>query len=218
MYKKGNSSMKKICIFMITLAILIVGINAFGEVITTRKTNRPQAPQTTQPANNRLKTTIPRRSQNRLSDSIINCRPYSENLDTNLGGVNFNFKVRIEGWVNNKCVMNFVANSTGINSMFSSLYGVDPSQATVMTFEPKVRCEFTKAQLQNVGDSILQEEERNNGARNNMLKSPADIDMSSFYNMSESDQKLLDLVLNDRACRILNTTDSNGMFDAFFGY
>ena len=49
-------------------------------------------------------------------------------------------------------------------------------------------------------------------------KSPADIDMSSFYNMSESDQKLLDLVLNDRACRILNTTDSNGMFDAFFGY
>ncbi len=210
--------MKKIFTFLDTLTILIAGINAFGEVITTRKMNKQPAPQTTQPANNRLKTTVPKRSQDKLTDSIINCKPYSENLDTNLGGVNFNFKVRIEGWVNNKCVMNFVANSTGLNNMFKSLYGVDPSQATVMTFEPKVRCEFTRAQLQNVGDSILQEEERNNGARNNMLKSPADIDMSSFYNMSDSDQKLLDLVLNDRACKILNTTDSNGMFDAFFKY
>lgn len=210
--------MKKICTFLMTLAILIVGINAFGEVITTRKMNKPAATQPTQPTNKTLRTSVPRKGQNRLSDSILNCKPYSENLDTNLGGVNFNFKVRIEGWINNKCVMNFVANSTGINKMFSSLYGVDPSQATIVSFEPKVRCEFTKAQLQNVGDSILQEEERNNGARNNMLKSPADIDISSFYNMSDSDQKLIDLILNDRACKILNTADSNGMFDAFFGY
>ena len=214
--------MKKFYVTLIMLATLIFGLKVFGEVVTTRKINKPTAPQTqpqTQPkAPKTLKTNIPKSSGSKLADNIKNCRPYSENLDTNLGGVDFNFKLRIEGWVNNKCIMNFVANSTGINSMFKSLYGVDPSQATVVAFEPKVRCEFTKEHLESVGDSILQEEERSHGAHNNMLKSPADIDMSSFYNMSDTDQKLIDILLNDRACKIQNSANSNGMFDAFFGY
>ena len=206
--------MKKIFTLLVTLTLLAVGINAFGEVITTRRLNKQ--PTVTQPAPKT--TTTQWKGQSKLSDSIINCKPYSENLDTNLGGVNFNFKVRIEGWVNNKCVMNFTANSTGINDMFKTLYGVEPSQATIVSFEPKVRCEFTREHLRTVGDSILQEEERNRGARNNMLKNPADINLSALANPTESDQKLLDLVLNDRACTILNTSDSNGVFDAFFGY
>ena len=214
--------MKKVSTILTALAFLVIGLKVFGEVVTTkRKINNPEAPQMqpvtrTQQPTKTLKTTVPQSGGSKLANNIRNCRPYSETLDTNLGGVDFNFKLRIEGWVNNKCVMNFAANSTGINSMFQAMYGVDPSQATVMTFEPKVRCEFTKEHLQSVGESILQEEERSRDGK--MLKSPADIQMPSFGNMSSTDQKLIDIVLNDRACKILNTADSNGMFDAFFGY
>ena len=209
--------MKKFYTALITFAILIFGIKVFGEVVTTRRINTPTAPQT-QPRTQTQKPSVQHRPKSRLEESIKNCKPYSENLDSNVGGVNFNFKVKIAGWVNNRCVMTFVANSTGINSMFKSLYGVDPSQATIVSFEPKVKCEFTKAQLESVGDSILQEEERNRGARNNMLKNPADIDISSLYNMSENDQKLLDILMDYNTCKIENNSNSSGMFDAFFGY
>ena len=155
---------------------------------------------------------------NKLVENIKTCKPYTENLNTNVGGMDFNFSVKINGWIDNKCRMDFAAKSTGINSLFKSIYGVDSSEAMITTFEPKVRCDFTKSQLESVGDSILQEEERNNGAKNNMLKNPADIDISSFIAPSENDSKLLNLVLNDRACKILNVDDSNGVFDSFFGY
>ncbi len=212
---------KRIITTIILSAVFITGIKVFGEVVTTRKINKPtaqQQPVTQTQIKKNTNSPVVKPSGNRLADSIKMCKPYSETLDSNVGGVNFNFKVKIVGWVNNKCRLDFVAQSTGINQMFSSMYGVDPSDATIMTFEPKVRCDFTKAQLQSVGDSILQEDERNSGARNNMLKNPSDIDLSALSNPSESDAKLLDLVLKDRACTVLNTADSNGMFDAFFGY
>ncbi len=212
---------KRIITTIILSAVFITGIKVFGEVVTTRKINKPtaqQQPVTQTQIKKNTNSPVVKPSGNRLADSIKMCKPYSETLDSNVGGVNFNFKVKIVGWVNNKCRLDFVAQSTGINQMFSSMYGVDPSDATIMTFEPKVRCDFTKAQLQSVGDSILQEDERNRGARNNMLKNPSDIDLSALSNPSESDAKLLDLVLKDRACTVLNTADSNGMFDAFFGY
>lgn len=218
---KGNMSMKKEFIaVIILLTVFVAGVKVFGEVVTTRKIRKPTNQQPSVQTQIKKKTTsqIVKPSGNRLADSIKMCRPYSETLDSNVGGVNFNFKVKIAGWVNNKCRLDFIAQSTGINQMFTSLYGVDPSDATVMTFEPNVRCDFTKAQLQSVGDSILQEDERNKGARNNMLKNPSDIDLSALSNPSESDAKLLDIILKDRACTILNSADSNGMFDAFFGY
>ncbi len=122
--------------------------------------------------------------------------------------MDFAFNITIAGWVNNKCRVDFIAQSTGINSLFESLYGVSPSQAQISTFEPKIKCEFTKQQLERVGDSILQEEERNRGARNNMLKNPADIDISGFAN----------IILNDRACTILNAGNSQGIFESLFNF
>ena len=97
--------------------------------------------------------------------------------------------------------------------MFKSLYGVDSSQAQIYTFEPKIRCEFTRQQLEYVGDSILQEEERNAGAKNNMLKNPNNISVSSS-NMSASDERLLDVVINQGACKILNGGDMGKMLDS----
>ena len=146
------------------------------------------------------------------------CKPYSETLDTRVSGIDFNFKVKIEGWVNNKCRLNFVAQSTGISDMFKSLYGFDSSQATIMTFEPKIRCDFTKQQLQYVGDSILQEEERNSGSGGKMLKNPSEIQLPTFGSMSESDSKLMNVILNDKACTILNAQDSGDMFESLFSF
>ena len=98
--------------------------------------------------------------------------------------------------------------------MFNNLYGVDPSMAQIMTFEPKVKCEFTKQQLEYVGDSILQEQERNYGKTNNMLKNPSDIEIPNINNLTESDAKLLDIIMNEKACTILNAPDTTKMIES----
>ncbi len=212
--------------YLVLLIGLFAGGSVMADVVTTQRRIQRPADQSKQqtPGQVRQKPVITNYQQrqkssgNKLADNMRMCKPYSETLDSDVMGVNFNFRVSIDGWVNNRCRVNFVAQSTGINKTFKQLYGVDASQAQIYTFEPRIRCEFTKQQLLSVGDSILQENERNAGASNNMLKNPMDIELPSINNMSTSDVGLMNVILNDRACTILNAPDSNRMFESLFGY
>lgn len=210
---------------IILLSVLLAGGSVMADVVTTQRKIRQQPEQTRQVPQQVHKKTIttnhqqsPKPSGNKLADNMRMCKPYSEMMDSDLMGVNFNFKISIEGWVNNKCRVNFVAQSTGISETFQQIYGVDASQAQIFSFEPKIRCEFTKQQLLSVGDSILQENERNAGATNNMLKDPKNIALPSMDNLSASDVGLMNVILNDRACTILNAPNTNQMFESLFGY
>lgn len=213
--------MKKIYIFIL-FAGLFIGSQVMADVVTTtRKINKPQS-QTQQKQQNvqtqTRKTTPPvtkRTTGNKLVDNIMSCKPYSETMVSDIDGVNFDFKVTIAGWVNNKCRLDFISDVSGIASSFKQLYGVDASQAQISAFAPKVRCEFTKQQLAYVGDSILQEEARKKGGNGRMLKNPDEI---SFDNFTASDARLMKILLNDRACTILNANDLGNMLQNLMGF
>ena len=218
--------MKKFYIWILLFGVILVfGGSVFADVVQIQRRLNPQTHQQVQQnkRNNGKYTPIinnynqNKKTGDKLSDNVRMCKPYTETLNTDVSGLNFKFKVSIEGWVNNKCRLNFIAQSTGISDTFKQIYGVDSSMASIFTFEPKIRCEFTKQQLESVGDSILQENERNAGATNNMLKNPMSIEMPSMSNMSGSDLRLMDVLLNDKACTILNAGDSAGMFESLFG-
>lgn len=197
--------MKKIYFMLAVVAVLAVSSKVIADVVTTR----PVRPQASTP------------TTSRLVDSVKTCKPYSESLQTESMGMNFDFNIKILGWVNNKCVIDFVGKTNGAGSLFSSLYGVSSSDAEILSFEPNVHCEFTKSQLNSVGDSILQEEERNKGARNNMLKNPNDIDLTSFLSSSPSDAALMDVIFNQQACSIKNISNTpiNGInLNSLFGF
>ena len=204
--------MKKILFLSLFTLLLFISCKSQADVVTTqRKINRqPQTVATPQKQNYyQHKSTTPKKSK--LETSISSCKPYSENLSASYMGMDMNYKVSIEGWINNKCRLNFAANISGTNSSFANLYGVDPSTATILSFAPKIQCNFTKQQLEYVGDSILQEQERNHGATNNMLKNPNEISMATFTNINDSDKRLLEVILSDNACTILNTNDLNNL-------
>lgn len=205
--------MKKIYGILI-LAGLFIGSQVLADVVTTtRKINKTTTPTTQQ--YNKPSTTTQRTTGSRLADSVKNCRPYSETMVSDMGGVNFAFKVSIGGWINNKCRLDFVSDAKGIASSFEQIYGVPASQAQISTFAPKVRCNFTKQQLAYVGDSILQEEARKNGGNGRMLKNPNQISFSGF---SDSDARLMDVLVNDKACTILNANDLGNMLQSIMGF
>lgn len=83
-------------------------------------------------------------------------------------------------------------------------YGVDPSEVNVSAFTPKIRCEFSKAQLLYVGDSLLEENSRSGNPNNKMLKNPQDITFPEPDKMQLSDLKLLDVIIRQKACKITN--------------
>lgn len=175
---------------------------------TERYNIQPHKIQNTQ---SRYHTVKPK--QNTLESSIKTCKPYSEKMNTEYMGMNMVYLIEILGWQNNKCVLNFTSEIDGAGASFENEYGVNASDVQIVGFAPKIRCEFTKDQLKYVGDSVLQEEERNNGAKNNMLKNPNDI---NFTNFSSSDVKLLQVIMNDRACEVVNLQDLNKMFEGLF--
>lgn len=151
--------------------------------------------------------------QNSLENNIKTCKPYSENMSTEYMGMKMDYKIEILGWQNNKCILNFTSNINGAGSSFENQYGVNASDVQIVGFAPKIRCAFSKEQLKYVGDSILQEEERNNGAQNNMLKNPNNINLFDINAFSGSDAKLLQVIMGDRACEITNLQDLNNMFE-----
>lgn len=210
--------MKKIYLVLLLMVVFACG-QVFAEVVTKRPITKRPVQSQYQPKGREQAIPQTKRvsSGSTLADNVTMCKPYSESLSSNVGGINFTFNIKIAGWVNNKCRVDFIAKSTGISEMFQRMYGFSASDAQISTFEPKVKCEFTKQQLLAVGDSILQEEERNRGAKNNMLKNPNEIDIAGLANLSGSDVGLMNVILNDRACTIQNAGDSNGMFESLFG-
>jgi len=200
--------MKKICFILFLITLTFIGMKSFAAVITERKINKPAA-NSQSTVNTKTKT---------FSNNIKTCKPYTETMKSDYMGMNMNYKISIAGWVNNKCRLDFTAETNGVSSSFESLYGVNLSDVSVSAFAPKIRCEFTRQQLEYVGDSILQENERNAGATNNMLKDPNSVNLSGFTNLSGSDAKLLEVVLGSHACTITNGAELNNMLQNLMGY
>ena len=151
---------------------------------------------------------------NNMQKSLSMCSPYKETLTTEYMGMNMTYTIDILGWVDDKCVLNFESHISGAGNSFYDMYGVSADSVQVFGFAPKVRCEFTKQQLLYVGDNILEENNRNR----TMLKNPDQIEFPKLNEMSFSDIKLLQIILNDRACKVLNADDFMQIFDGLFQF
>ncbi len=149
-----------------------------------------------------------------FTSSLSMCEPYKETLTTEYMGMNIKYDLEILGWINNKCVLNFVSNMLGSGEGFEDLYGISADSSQIVGFAPKIRCEFTKQQLLYVGDNILEENDKNR----KMLKNPNQIEFPDIGEMSFSDVKLLQIIFNDNACKLVNSDEFNKLLNGLFTY
>ncbi len=213
--------MKKFGFISLAMALVVLAMfsQVFADVVTTRKIAKPQPQSQTQQVPRKTQTSSSTNlsaSTTRMVNKVKTCTPYSESNTFDVGGRNVKFNIKILGWVNGKCRMDFTSDTAGISSSFQSLYGVEASNAEIYSFAPKFSCGFTKQQLAEVGDSILQEEARKNGGK--MLKNPNEIDILSLGQMSSNDMKLMSMLTDGQTCQMLNTGDVNKIIESLFGY
>ncbi len=149
-----------------------------------------------------------------FESNLSMCMPYKETMTTEYMGMKMKYNIEIAGWINNKCVLNFDASMLDAGTTFEDTYGFEPGSVEVFGFAPKVRCEFTKKQLLYVGDNILQEKSKDR----KMLKDPSKIEFPEMKDMSISDIKLLQIILNDRACKVVNANDFIQIFQSLFEF
>ena len=152
--------------------------------------------------------------QKSFESNLSMCEPYKETMTTEYMGMKMRYNIEIAGWINNKCVLNFDASMLDAGTTFEDTYGFEPGSVEVFGFAPKVRCEFTKKQLLYVGDNILQEKSKDR----KMLKDPNQIEFPEMKDMSISDIKLLQIILNDRACKVVNANDFIQIFQSLFEF
>ena len=152
--------------------------------------------------------------QKNFENNLSMCEPYKETMTTEYMGMKMRYNIEIAGWINNKCVLNFDASMLDAGTTFEDTYGFEPGSVEVFGFAPKVRCEFTKKQLLYVGDNILQEKSKDR----KMLKDPNKIEFPEMKDMSISDIKLLQIILNDRACKVVNANDFIQIFQSLFEF
>lgn len=152
--------------------------------------------------------------QKNFENNLSMCEPYKETMTTEYMGMKMRYNIEIAGWINNKCVLNFDASMLDAGTTFEDTYGFEPGSVEVFGFAPKVRCEFTKKQLLYVGDNILQEKSKDR----KMLKDPNQIEFPEMKDMSISDIKLLQIILNDRACKVVNANDFIQIFQSLFEF
>ena len=168
------------------------------------------------PKNNPETKIIPKAQRSEMEENISVCKPYKEKMSAEYLGMLIDYELIIRGWINDKCVIDFVSTVKGTGASFSKTYNIDPNDAEIFKFAPQIKCQFTKQQLLYVGDSILQEKERDNGATNNMLKNPNNIHLPKMQNISGSDARLLEIVIGNSACEMVDNGNFNDMIKDLF--
>ena len=148
------------------------------------------------------------------NNALLMCNPYNEFLTSEYMGMKVKYNIEIAGWINDRCVLNFTAEIADAADSFENIYGLPIDSASVFGFAPKVRCEFTRNQLLYVGDNILEESKKDR----KMLKDPDKIVLPDFKDMSFSDFRLLQIILNDRACKVVNSSDFMRIFESLFEF
>ena len=156
-------------------------------------------------------TPVVKREKRTFEDNFSVCSPYKEEMTTEYMGMKMNYKIEIVGWVNDKCVLDFESKMLGTGATFQDIYG-EPVE--VYGLAPKVRCAFTRSQIADVGDNILEEKTQNR----RMLKDPNKIEFPEVKDMSLSDIKLLKILLSDKACKVVNVNDFMQIFDSLFEF
>ena len=90
---------------------IFIGSQVFGAVVTERRINKPTSTPTIQQQYKR--PTAQTNKNSTFANNLKMCRPYSESMKSDYMGMNINYNIKIDGWVNNKCRLNFTANASG---------------------------------------------------------------------------------------------------------
>jgi hypothetical protein len=134
-----------------------------------------------------------------LFDKYLNnfreCEPLHLSQYLDLFGLKLGFKIDINGWVADKCEYFFSAKLEGLGKDIRDVYDVKVSDSQISQIEPKIKCGFSKEQLNAMVDYMLAESQKTEA---NTIK------VSKKEGLTPEQRNLIALFMDKNACTVLN--------------
>lgn len=145
-----------------------------------------------------------------LSEKYINnfrtCEPLHINQYWDVFGLKFGFKLDINGWNGDKCSYNFTGKFDSLGKDIREVFEVPISDESISKFEPIIKCDFTKDELNILVDAIIARNQRNQDQINRILKNPDDLYSIAMKKekLTPEEEKLIKVLVGGKACTIPN--------------
>ena len=147
-----------------------------------------------------------------LTDDIIKelraCTPQDEKYDFDIMGVNFTFKVKINGWVNDKCDYHLSAKINSLSEEVRKSFGVTAKDEKISKIEPKIQCGFNKKQLNLLVDAIVEEDKKNVDQINRIMNDPSEIvNLPTNSELTKKEKQLMEMLTEESVCSFVNVDE-----------
>jgi len=141
----------------------------------------------------------------RYMNNLRECVPFHWSQDLDMFGLKASFKIDINGWVDNKCSYNLTGKIGGLGKDVREVFEIPISDEAISKIEPIVQCNFTREQLNILVDAIIARNERNSEQIEKLLENPqADISSYQKPKLTPQEEKLVQMIVEGKACTILN--------------
>lgn len=206
--------MKKFTNLVLALSIIIalqnsvnaIQTNAVKEQTQINKNTAKQAQTITEEvANNSFDKKFETLTE-RYINNMRTCEPLHINQYWDIFGLKFGFKLDINGWNGDKCSYNLTGKFDSLGKDIRDVFEVSISDETISKFEPIVKCDFSKDELNILVDAIIARNKRNQDQINRILKNPDDLYSIAMKKekLSPEEEKLIKVLVSGKACSIPN--------------
>lgn len=195
--------MKKI-ILTLAIASLFCGIKACANIAAPNVANTNPEQQMSQDLASELNKFM---SPEDLAKNFMNgyfsylreCKPYDINFGFNVIDLGMQTQLKVDGWVEEKCVYNVSGKITHLSDNIRNMFNVKMQDAELAKIEPVFQCKFSKTQLDKIID-ILEEETMNEMKKD--VYSPAQQDIEKKHQ-----GEIIKILSSAGTCEFLNADE-----------
>ena len=144
---------------------------------------------------------------NRYYNNLKTCVPVHYNQNMDIFGLKINFQIDINGWNrNNKCEYYMTGNIGGIGKDIKETFNVDINEEKLAKIKPIIQCNFSKQQLEIIGNAIIARNQNNTTYIKKLLSDPKEIQQITDQKstLTKEEEELLKMLINNNSCSILN--------------
>lgn len=145
----------------------------------------------------------------RYLNNFRECEPLHVSQDIDFFGLKIGYKIDINGWTNNKCEYIMTGKISSLGKDIREVFELNISDEEIAKFEPIIKCDFTKDQLNILVDAVI----ANYNKKAEMMVSQMLQDPTDKYNekaqnkLTPEEEKLIAMLTSGNACTIPNLNE-----------
>lgn len=145
----------------------------------------------------------------RYLNNFRTCEPIHVSQSIDLFGLKLSYKIDVNGWQNNKCGYMITGKIGGIGKDIREVFDIKISDEDIAKFEPIIRCDFTKEQLNILVDAVVANYTKRLTIMNELLQEPTEkyTTTSEKNKLTPEEEKLIKMIADGNACSVPNMNE-----------